>query len=497
MRFGQAHSAPFGEPTRTVEYLRTEKKHNHVYCYVKPRVNYGDRYFGLYMNTNKMEHRYLKEGVESIFVLTPPWGADKASLLALNIGGVADPEYDAYLVAKTYEYNQSNKVTITSVFGYEVMTPVDNYTSNWSLTGLRYGVYCEPSTLTRCTIDISVSVSTGTDPIITLSANGIVIATGAGTGVVTLTGLISGTVTIDPSVVDFTGQIIIRWPETLQILRDITNPPSTVVGSMTFNKIDNVKWTEPDELPGSTYYYATRFVNDDGDAGTQSATQSIVITRKPNTVTGLAYVSGNYNDCIINFTYDIGYNVYVQDVGDERIDFDLPVVVTENSYGFQLPVLSYPGTVRVVVRSNDLGVEELNLNVLELEFDDAGQYVPPRPNPCVIDMARSTIADTTINLTILQSTDAEKVAADGFMVYYRPLGGSYSATEAGSGTFTRQRNKVNVGTFALNLGTVSGWYQVYVVEYAGSVTNASANEYNFFIGDTILVPAFTLQDSRG
>ena len=59
-----------------------------------------------------------------------------------------------------------------------------------------------------------------------------------------------------------------------------------------------------------------------------------------------------YNDCIINFTYDIGYNVYVQDVGDERIDFDLPVVVTENSYGFQLPVLSYPGTVREIGRAS-------------------------------------------------------------------------------------------------------------------------------------------------
>jgi hypothetical protein len=211
-------------------------------------------------------------------------------------------------------------------------------------------------------------------------------------------------------------------------------------------------------------------------------------------------VSGNYQNCIINFNYDIGYNIYVQDVGDERIDFDSPVAaseITESSYGFQLPELSYPGTVRIVVRSNDNGTEELNLNVLELEFDDAGDYVPPRPNSCVIDMDRSTIDDTTINLQILQSTDAEKVAADGFLVYYRPLGGSYSATEAGSGTFTRERNKVKVGTYALDLGTVSGWYQVYVVAYTGGVVSASAQEYNFFIGDTIPVPAFTLQDSRG
>jgi len=510
MRFGQRYSAPFGEPTKTLAYSIVDEVQSNLRVRFKPRTGYGDRWFGIYLNSIKQTHIYAPEGKEQTVMLIPPWGEEKVSVLVLNIGNQSEPNYDATLVARTYESGDSPRNTVEATFVPQIMGVIDDddKLTNFVLTGYSYANNCmvDPTQTTRCYLDLIVD---GTGPGVYLYNNGQLVAYGEGTGAVTLTAQnssgLSGSVTVDPSVAEFTGRVYMRWPKSIQVLRGLSDPPTTVVATIPFAGVESVRWTETEDLAAETYFYRLRSISDTNDQGGVTASLSTTIPGPPEPPTDLAYVSGDYTGLVVGFTpsetADVTYNFYLTAPDAEFINLENPITegITETTYGYEIAGLTYPGTSKLVIRAEKSGVEEKNLDILEIELDESGQYVPARPNPCEVDLSRSVVTGQTALLYVTQSTDAEEVEPEGFKIYTRTETGEYAETTADSGVFSGTRNAVRYGSLTITLGTDPGWYYVAVYAYADGYLSESATEYRIYVSDTD-APAptnFTLYRSRG
>ena len=510
MRFGQRYSAPLGEPSKTLQYLHVETKGNLLYVEFYPRVGYGNRWFGIYLNAIKQTHIYVPEGRPTTLNLTPQYGDVKISVLCLNIGYQGDPNYDAQAVARTYESNYSRRATLELVFVPEIYYSVNPDFNFTSLTGYTYGVNCSVDSTTRniCYLDY---VYDATSTILSVYNGNVLVATSTGTGAVTLNEVnssgLSGTVTVDAAAVDTTSRLYLRWPEYVQVLRGLTNPPTVVVKSIQFNGVENRTWSEPEDLVAGDYYYALRSRNNT-EYSNLTTPILVSIDQPPAAPTNVAYVSGNYANCVIGYTSAANVQAYIQDVGDPIIDFETPAVTTPVTDGLQLPILgvggsgtfNFPGVVRVVLRASSDGGEEKNLNVLELEFDADGNYVEPRPNVCHIDVRRSVINGQNVNLVVTQSSDNEVVVPTGFEVFVREDGSSYDVTSPLDGTFTRKRNGVRYGTIDVPLGTGTLYHIVVYAVVVGTdseVASESSDEYDFYLKAGATLPTFEIHRSNG
>lgn len=505
MRFGQRYSAPVGEPTKTLEYCLIDEINNQLRVKFKPRENWGNKWYHIYQNAIKQTQLYVLEGEPATVIITPPYGQTKLSILVLNVGSQSDPSYDAHLVARTYE-ETAPRTTLEAAFTPEIMEAIgdDQTLSNWVLTGYTYGQNCtiDRTQPTRCYIDIDAA---GTGPTVSLYNHGLLVAQGTGTGSVTLeeqndSGL-SGSVTVSPSITTFAAQLYIRWPDHINVLRGTTNPPTVSVADIPFAGVESVRWVETADLAAGTYYYRLQSVSDTADIGDSTASESVTIPGPPEPPTNLAYSAGDAADTSIDFTDSITpgvtINVYLQLAGEEIMDLEVPVAVTANSYGYQLPALTYPGTNRLVVRAVKAGVEEKNLDVLELEFGSDGVYIPARPNSCEIDQSRTVVTGLSASIYVTQSTDAEEVAAAGYYVYAHGEDTVTTGADA-TGSFTGTRNGVRYGTVIVPLQ--EGWNYVSVFAYsAAGFLSESANEYAIY-ASTANAPApsgFKIYQSRG
>jgi hypothetical protein len=277
-----------------------------------------------------------------------------------------------------------------------------------------------------------------------------------------------------------------------------------VVKSIQFNGIENRTWSEPEDLVGGDYYYALRSRNN-SEYSNLTTPILVSIDQPPAAPTNVAYVSGNYANCVIGYTSTDTVKAYIQDIGDPIIDFETAAVTTPVTDGLQLPTLgsgtfSYPGVVRVVLRASNGDGEEKNLNVLSLEFDADGNYVEPRPNVCHVDVRRSVINGQNVNLFVTQSSDNEVVVPTGFEVFVREDGSSYDTTSPLDGTFTGKRNGVRYGTIDVPLGTGTLYHIVVyavVVGTASEVSSDISDEYNFYLKAGATTPTFEIHRSNG
>lgn len=320
---------------------------------------------------------------------------------------------------------------------------------------------------------------------------------------------ISGTVAVGASPTDVTGAALhVRFPQSLRVLRDQTDPPTTIRETVAFNRSDQGVWTEPEDLDPGTYYYRAEYVSDTGDEGAETATSTVTIPGPPEPPTNLAYSSGNAAATVLSFTPSptsgATYRAYLMQPGGTAINFADPAATAPaGSTSITLPAISgYPGTAYVVVRAVSAGgVEEVNGEVLALEYDASGNYVAPRPNtPAIRDW--SVTAGNTLQVTASYDPTDEAGTATQVHLCTRTPSGSYDWTNPdATASLSISPLHPEAKTASLQVtGLADGWHYVAVkAATAAGVQSADASdEVLIYVDATDLsAPAVDIDVSRG
>ena len=264
MRWGSPWSAGWGSPDNHFIYsipdLAGMAASGNTYLPFRFKLRSGldGAYVGIYRNAQFVRNVYDAVGSEYNAIVDVPWGSQSMSVMPLRIGHLGDASYSDEKVVRVYEGLENGRVTLQFTFTPKVFVPPlsdGGYTSNWNLTGLQQGlntalVQGHP-TWGRLTLALSVA---GGNCTVTLSSSGTVVASGtAAIGGspfnVTLSAQnnsgLSGSVTVSNTVTSVaSGTVDIRWPASVQILRDTFDPPTTVRDTVAFKGINTVRWTE-------------------------------------------------------------------------------------------------------------------------------------------------------------------------------------------------------------------------------------------------------------
>ena len=507
MRLSSPFSAGLGSPENMVEYCLPELSADQtsVRLRFKPRAGWGDAFFAVFMDARQVAHLWCPEGAEQSVRCALPWGTASASFLALRVGRSADPSLDLRRVARTFE-TDSRKVSLDLPFVPEILGAVKGeddwlWCDNWALTGLDFLRNVTPLKpfKTRAYLDLDLAVQSG-NVTVTLSKAGVAVASGTGAvgGTVTLgeendSGL-SGSVDVDAAVeATAAARLYVRWPARIEVLRGLSNPPTAVVAHVAFNGQDLRRWTEPSDLLPGTYRYFARAVSDTGENGMLADLGDFVIPDVPAAPSGLAYLSGNAAATVLQFTPSptagATYRAYLEQIGGEFVDLDnIAATASAGATQITLPAITgYPGVARVVLRAVKAGLEERNLDTLALEYDAAGAFIPPRPNPTGLIEATESIADgLTLDVVATYDPAREKGVATHVHLYKRTPGGSCGGSPDASGNLVQAANGLKEAALILTFGAV-GWY--YVQARAATATNvespaADCPEYLVYVQDS-------------
>jgi len=289
----------------------------------------------------------------------------------------------------------------------------------------------------------------------------------------------------------------------MNILRDPTDPPSTVVGSSPFNDSPSAEYLDTGLSVGS-YYYALQAVSDTDDTGTAQSSTLIAVTGAPGAVSDLAYASGNYTNTIVSFagssTAGATYNVYLKQPDDLFLDTTAPAASAgAGSTQVTLPTITgYAGTAQVLIRAVSGGIEEKNFDILTLEYDASGDYVEQRPNtPSISDVQVSS--GRTLTATGTYNPDAEAGTATQLALFSRTPSGSYNFSSAEE-TAALGSEVAGLKRASLTATLANGWHYITAkaVTDSGVQSDGNSAEIAVYLSDADLsapTGAFTL--SRG
>jgi hypothetical protein len=525
VRYSEPYSTWYGDPGKVLAYVRTRiVAGGTIEVAFMPRDGTGDNWFGVYLNGRKAEHLRATGGKEAITCVPRPWGSNDFSVHVIPLGGCGDPAADFSNVARGVEAADSQRVTLQMAFSPAVLQPDSEedagYTSTWSLSGIAYASNVErvSQLLTRGRLEVVLDED-GTDVSVTLNCNGKPVASGTAAlatlpASVTLaaengSGL-TGAVTIAATVQDKTFDLYVRWPTSMRVLRDTSDPPSTVRATIAFDGRQAVNWTEPSDLAAGTYYYRLQPISDTGQAGTATDSLTAVVAGPPDPPTALAYSSGTAAATVCSFTASPTtgrtYRAYMQTIGASTFDFEvIAATAASGATTITLPaIVGYPGTARVVVRAvSSGGVEEQNLTTLELEYDAAGARVAPRPNPASLDL--TTLAVTsglTASIAGRYDSNNEPGTATRIKLFKRAPGGAYDyANPDDNEALANLGSGVKGATFSVTFAT-AGWYYLRALAYtAASVPSTAADcpEIQVYVSDAAVAAPTNVQAhvSRG
>jgi len=503
MRFGSLWGAGFGSPDNHVLFFEPSIGTNgNLSIRAQAAAGFGNAFFGVYANTKRVGVLYLPEGEIVRGNFHAP--VVSASLAILRHGTLSDYLMDR--PARSYEAATSKRATLTWSWSPEILgTPDITWLTSWSLAGVLPSMLTLGQPITRgqltatVTIDgaaVTVSVSNGGDPL----ASG----TGTASSTITLTGTLSGAVTVGPSPVVASAPLLFRFPSKMEVLRGLTDPPTIVVATILFDNLDMNRWTELTDLAAGTYHYRLRTVSDTGEQGASGASVTAVIPGPPGAPTGLHYHSGNAAATVIHWTASptVGatYRLYVQPIAADFMDMNIYTVVAAGSTSATLTaIVGYPGSVRILLRAVNGGVEEANLSFLNLEYDASGNYVPPRPNnPTFGNLV--VLSGLTISLQGAYTPYGEKGTPTKLQLFSRSLTGSYdfTATPDAEGTLDAGTN-VRLASISKTYLTAGWLYLTLKAATAAGVQSESyATEHLVYISDaTVAAPTFTAEVSRG
>lgn len=517
MLYGTPWGAGWGEPenhllyatTRRIERRAGTRADQTALAYAaKPAPNLGGGY-GYYVNTGFVRNVLLAEGEEYVADLPVPWGAGTVSVLALHLGQLADPSFKCEQAARAYEAAMLGAKRVTLAFDFKpaVAEPLENdggFTSGWALTGAQWGVNTKPvaNFQTRGELALDISVSGG-NVTLTLKLDGVEVAAGTAAILgapfpVSLTqrngsGL-SASVTVSNTVATTLGaNLVIRWPKEMIVKRGTANPPTAEVARVRFTGLNTVRWAEPADLADGTYYYRAQPYSDTGDAGDETASVSKTVAAAPAPVTNLAYQSGNAAACVLSFTPSgASQRLYLNPaIGGALNIFDPNPAGTVFGAGtVTLPAITgYPGKVLAVVRGvSAAGIEEKNLNILELEFDAAGNFVAARPNtPGVLREALQVSSGRTASLRVVYDPRHEKATATHVRMFRRAPGGAYNFASHDAEVVLGPAGDFKLASFS-HIFPSNGFWFVTFLAWTGSVLSDPAGglEFKLYVSDANL-----------
>jgi hypothetical protein len=535
MRFGSPWGAGWGSPENHLAYATTRRikfasglrddESAIAYCFM-PRTGLGDAFFGIYLNGRKIKTVRAAEGEETQVLVPAPWGSGVSDILALRHGHLSDPSYATEKVVRVMSetYGGSKRITLEFDFKPNVAEPLEDdggYTSTWDLAGLEWGVNTRPveGYPSRAELDLAITVSGG-NVTITLSlgdhkiAEGTAVIGGAPFNVNLLEqngSGVSGSVTVDDSVATVAAAtLVIRWPKEMIIKRGTSNPPTVEVDRVRFKGQNIVRWTEVSDLADGTYYYRTQPNSDTGDAGTASSVVSKAVASAPAAPSDLAYASGNAAACHLSFTPSatpgathriylattIGQVMSMQDPNPAGTVFGSGTVL--------LPAISgYPGKAYALLRAVSAGgVEEKNLDILELEFNAAGNFETARPNtPGIIRDAVAIANGRATTFRISYDPRHEKAVATHIKLFKRTPTGAYNFASA-DGTVVLQNTVqfLKIASFSYTFPS-NGWWFVKCLGWTGSQLSdaTDALEFKIYVSDADMPASteLTAQLTRG
>lgn len=505
MFFGQPFGA-FGHPEYHISNLEIVPTASGAKVRIMASPNLGDAYYQVYVNNVFSGSVWCPEGVVSDWINVDVPTAGSASFVCFRVG--ANPDADNSEFARLQE-EAPQQVTATWTWDYEVLgTADDELLTNWALTGVKKILTTDTDRRTRGTFPVNVSVSGGTA---TINVGTVAQGSGAVGSTVTLTAInnsgVSGTVDVDATTVSKSYTLYVRWPEEMKILRDTTNPPTTVIDTVKYNGEDTGSKVDEDVLAIGTYYYAFQGVSDTDDLGDKSTATTITVTGAPEAPTDLAYTSGNAGATVIEWTESttVGatYNVYLQDIDDAYMDTLTPTqtLVTGSSSTTLPAITGYAGRAQVLVRAELAGVEEKNGDFLLLDYDSAGNYVSQRPNaPEIRSIAVSSGLDITVSA--VYPTKDEKSTATGLELFVRDPDTVYDFTTAdATGTLSAATTGLRTSTISYSFADIAdGWHYVTAkaVNAGGVQSNGNAPEVAVYVSnENIQAPTGTFTLSRG
>ncbi|MCZ7645314.1 MAG: hypothetical protein M5U26_08520 [Planctomycetota bacterium] len=449
MRFGSPHASGFGSPDNHLLYAVYDRAPDDSFVNVRLRARdgWGDAWFHVYKNAEKALTLWVPEGAEGLGILRAGWGEERIDILPLRVGHAPLYGYSDEKVARVYEAVENTKATVAFDFVPETIQPDaeddGGFTSGWDLAGLVQGENCKvvnnfPARgRLRCEITLA-----GLDVTVTLKQGNRIVAQGtatdpeAGTFPVTLAAQndsgLSGEVTLGTGVDARAFNLYVRWPLAMRIKRGAADPPTVVVATMPFRGKNSVRWTEPADLAAGTYYYRVQPLSDTDDAGTESASDPVTIPAPPEPPSELAFESGDATGFDVAFTPSptagATYRAYMsQTIGQPLNLNDIKATAIAGAESITLPaVTGSPGKVYVLIRAVAGGVEERNLELLAVEFDSGGAFVPPRPNPARIDARRISIeAGLTAHVPVVYDVAAEFAEPVTAQLFTRTPGAAY------------------------------------------------------------------------
>lgn len=454
MIFGSPFGAGFGDPSNSVAYFEAVPKNGGatIGCRLTPRPSglsslWGNAYWQFYRNAKLFTVKYIADGIISprIDIPNDP-NSTTTSILALRVGALADPLFDCSNVARTFETATSPRYTIKWQWTPECLGSPDggNYTSSWTATKVTYAM-CRRSIVrqTWSTLDYDLAYSGGNVTVTVRNGNSGTIAQG--------TGAVGGSITVanvDGSGAAFTvtvsagtnnsGTLNFRWPASMSIKRGVSDPPSTVIATISFNFSDYCTWTEASDVAAGTYYYRITPNTDTGEPGVDSPSYTTVIPGAPQPPTSFAYSSGNAGAPVLTFkastTPGATYRLYIQKIGQGFFNFNqTPVTAGPFTPGSTqtinaAAVTGYAGSAYYILRAVNGSTEEQNVNMVGVEFDGTGVYVPPRPNtPNILDGTVAVTAGRTLNAYASYNSIGELGVATQLKLYIRTPSGSASS----------------------------------------------------------------------
>lgn len=458
-----------------------------------PRPTLGDSWWGIYVNAIRVRNVYAVEGAVTRARVSLPWGSNSWNVIILHHGALSDPTYSSTLAVRLEEGVEGRRSNLEWTWPYEVLGDVDDeglYLSNWVLNGVIPfdNILPVEGKPTWGQLEGSLTVSGGTATV-ELALHGSVVASGSGAVGTTVSfsasngsGLYGSVDVIGGAATDADFDVYVRFPASASVLRNATDPPSTVVASVPFRGTQTERWQEQSELSPGTYYYALKMVSDTGVSGTASSSFPITILGHPQGPSGFSGFSGNksafYVGVVPSPTPGASYALYAADM-NEVMDLVTPTLQDNSAHvsNFTMGPLGFTGFsgyAYVLVQGFSGGLRSNNGDVLKLEFDQYSAWIPPRPNPAgVLSFSGSGL---TLTVIATQSTREEDLAATTVYLFVRPVDGAYDyTTPSATATLGAATNGVKRATLTYTAPT-DGLYQAIVLAVASDGTRSTLDD---------------------
>jgi len=387
------------------------------------------------------------------------------------LAGRADRAYIEITAAPTFEsYGETGQLTA------------------WSIAGAKRFANCRPvvnrPTWGQC--DLTLVDVTGTRTV-QLLLDGRVLAAGSrsGDGVITLAAVndsgVTGQVTVAYTGDVMTGACLIgRWPASYYIRRQLGGGTAVYENIYDDGRATLFHWRSP-VLAAGTWTLAVYQRSETAGLGS-SASRSVVIVAPPVAPGAPALTVPVPAPPTIQFAASgtSTYNVY-DSAATGLLDTDVVSATIPAGTGtivYELPAISptFTGIRYLLIRAVAGGVEEGNLQVLEIEYA-AGAVVTPRPPVPGISAAVQTVT-RTLTVSVSINTAGQRAAAATVELFVFALGGApnYAVPTGTAAVPAGIGDVINVNI--VGIAPADGWFMFAVrTKTAGGVQSGNTEQY--------------------